>query len=75
MLFVDIYFEADRHASILRFVGKELKEQLEPDYLNYYASCRFNLGQIISLCTQLVNDAVLPLIESAVNLMEILLMR
>lgn len=49
---------------------KEIENQLGPDSLNYYASCCFNLGQIICLYTTRGNEIGLPLIESAINIME-----
>ena len=48
---------------------EEIENQLGPDSLSYYASCCFNLGQIICLYTTGGNDVGLPLIESAINIM------
>lgn len=49
---------------------EEVEDQLGPDSLSYYASCCFNLGQIICLYTTGGNDVGLPLIESAISIME-----
>lgn len=51
-------------------IFKEIEKQLEPDSLSYYASCSFNLGQIICLYTIGGNEVGLPLIKSAINIME-----
>lgn len=48
---------------------EEIENQLGPDSLSFYASCCFNLGQIICLNTTRGNDVGLPLIESAINIM------
>ena len=49
---------------------EEIENQLGPDSLSYYASCCFNLGQIICLYTTGGNKVGLPLIESSINIME-----
>lgn len=54
-------------------IFKEIEKQLGPDSLSYYASCCFNLGQIICLYTTGGNEVGIPLIESAINIMERLL--
>ena len=49
---------------------EEIENQLEPNSLFSYSSCCFNLGQIICLYTTGGNEVGLPLIESAINIME-----
>ncbi len=51
-------------------IFKEIENRLGPDSLSHYASCCFNLGQIICLYTTGGNEVGLPLIESAINIME-----
>lgn len=51
-------------------IFEEIENQLGPDSLSYYSSCCFNLGQIICLYTTGGNEVGLPLIESAINIME-----
>lgn len=50
-------------------IFKEIETQLGPESLSNYASCCFNLGQIICLYTTGGNEVGLPLIESAINIM------
>jgi len=50
-------------------IFKEIENQLGPDSLSNYASCCFNLGQILCLYTTRGNEVGLPLIESAINIM------
>lgn len=49
---------------------EEIESQLGADSLSYYSSCCFNLGQIVCLYTTGGNEVGLPLIESAINIME-----
>lgn len=51
-------------------IFEEIENELGPDSLSYYASCCFNLGQIVCLYTTGGNDVGLPLIESAINIMK-----
>lgn len=51
-------------------IFEDIENQLGLDSLSYYASCCFNLGQIICLYTTGGNEVGLPLIESAINIME-----
>lgn len=51
-------------------IFEDIENQLGSDSLSYYASCCFNLGQIICLYTTGGNEVGLPLIESAINIME-----
>lgn len=51
-------------------IFEEIENQLGPDSLSYYSSCCFNLGQIICLYTTGGNEVGLPLVESAINIME-----
>lgn len=51
-------------------IFEEIENQLGPDSLSYYSSCCFNLGQIICLYTSGGNEVGLPLIESAINIMD-----
>ncbi len=51
-------------------IFEEIENQLGPDSLSYYSSCCFNLGQIICLYTTVGNEVGLPLVESAINIME-----
>lgn len=51
-------------------IFKEIENRLGPDSLSHYASCCFNLGQIICLYTTGGNEIGLPLIGSAINIME-----
>lgn len=49
---------------------EEIENSLEPESLSNYSSCCFNLGQLICLYTTGGNEVGLPLIESAINIME-----
>ena len=49
---------------------EEIEDKLGEDALSHYASCCFNLGQIICIYTTGGNKVGLPLIESAINIME-----
>ncbi len=49
---------------------EEIENTLSPESLSKYSSCSFNLGQIICLYTTGRNEVGLPLIESAINIME-----
>lgn len=51
-------------------IFEDIENRLGSDSLSYYASCCFNLGQIICLYTTGGNEVGLPLIESAINIME-----
>lgn len=51
-------------------IFEEIENQLGPDSLSYYSSCCFNLGQLICLYTTGGNEVGLPLVESAINIME-----
>lgn len=51
-------------------IFEEIENQLGPDSLSYYSSCCFNLGQIICLYTSAGNTLGLPLVKSAINIME-----
>ena len=51
-------------------IFEEIENQLGPDSLSYYSSCCFNLGQIICLYTSAGKTLGLPLVESAINIME-----
>jgi hypothetical protein len=48
----------------------EIENELGTDSLSYYASCCFNLGQLICLYTTGGNDAGLPLVRDAINISE-----
>lgn len=48
----------------------EIENQLGPDSLFFYSSCCFNLGQMVCLYTTGGNKAGLPLVKSAINIME-----
>ena len=50
-------------------IFNEIEGQIGPDSLSDYASCCFNLGQIVCLYTTGGNEVGLPLIESAINIM------
>ncbi len=49
---------------------EEIKEQLGPNSLSSYSSCCFNLGLTFCIFTTGGNKVGLPLIESAINIME-----
>lgn len=49
---------------------EKIENQLGPDSLSNYSSCCFNLGQIICLYTTGGNEVGLPIVESAINIME-----
>ena len=49
---------------------EEIENTLNPESLSNYSSCCFNLGQIICLYTTGGNEVGLPLVESAINIME-----
>ncbi len=51
-------------------IFEEIKEQLDPNSLNSYSSCCFNLGLTFCIFTTGGNEVGLPLIESAINIME-----
>lgn len=51
-------------------IFEEIENQLGPDSLSYYSSCCFNLGQIICLYSSAGNTLGLPLVKSAINIME-----
>lgn len=49
---------------------EEIENSLGPESLSNYSSCCFNLGQLICLYTTGGNEVGLPLVESAINIME-----
>ena len=49
---------------------EEIENSLGPESLSNYSSCCFNLGQLVCLYTTGGNEVGLPLVESAVNIME-----
>ena len=49
---------------------EEIENSLGPESLSNYSSCCFNLGQLICLYTTGGNKVGLPLVESAINIME-----